>query len=277
MPDPHNRHQPAVLPDRPTPETAATADHPSARPSLVTPTPAPSPAVPLPAIPLPAVPLPATSSPIAPSSAVAADFPRPQYRGAQNRHSILLVAAVAAASLGLGGYFLISSKSNATTPAAYANQSGRITVEVTSTPTHTPAAEAPFAAAVPQAQVVFDPPTAYITDSLTADPGCVGYTDATNASSAALGDTPTAAAATAALAALGASLQKASGQAQDPTLAAALAAEAGFVQEDQPILVTALTSGDSEDEVAAYQPIEDTDDYVSAVCGSDLAATGPND
>lgn len=262
MSDPHNRHQPAVLPDRPTPETAAPAEPETARPFLVTPTPAPSPAI---------------ASPTAPPPAAPAEFPRPQYRGAQNRHSILLVAAVAAASLGLGGYFLISSKSNATTPAAYANQSGRITVEVTSTPTHTPAAEAPFAAAVPQAQVVFDPPTVYITDSLTADPGCVGYTDATNASSAALGDTPTAAAAAAALAALGASLQKASGQAQDPTLAAALAAEAGFVQQDQPILVTALTSGDSEDEVAAYQPIEDTDDYVSAVCGSDLATAGSTD
>ncbi|HEV2634301.1 MAG TPA: hypothetical protein VGX23_04080 [Actinocrinis sp.] len=205
---------------------------------------------------------------------------RQQHQGARNRHNVLLVAGVAAAALGLGGYFLLSSKSNAITPAAYANQSTRISAaEPVPAPTtaRTPAAEAPFAAAVPQARVVFDPPPDYASNSLTADPGCVGYNDATNASSAALGDSPTAAEAAAALADLGASLAKSSAEAQDPTLSAALAAESAFVLQAQPTLATALTSGDSDREVAAYQPIEDTDNYVSAVCGSDLDGGGPGD
>jgi hypothetical protein len=205
---------------------------------------------------------------------------RQQYQGAQNRHNILLVAAVAAASLSLGGYFLLSSKANAITPAAYANQSSRVAGAATPTTaptTRRPAAEAPFAAAVPQAKVVFEPPSDYASNSLTADPGCVGYNDATNASSAALGDAPTAAAAAAALTGLGTSLQQSAAEAQDPTLAAALTAEAAFVEQDQPILVTALTSGDSDDEVAAYQPIEDTDTYVSVVCGSYVGGDGSAD
>lgn len=205
---------------------------------------------------------------------------RQQYHGAQNRHNVLLVAIVAAASLGLGGYFLHSSKANAVTPAAFANQAGRAagaTAPTVAPTTRRPAAEAPFAAAVPQAKVVFSPPSQYASNSLTADPGCVGYNDATNASSAALGDTPTAATAAAALTGLGASLRQSAGEAQDPTLAAALTAESSFVDQDQPILVAALTSGDSDDEVAAYQPIEDIDSYVSAVCGSYFSGDGSAD
>lgn len=222
-----------------------------------------------------------TTDPTGPDQAAArSGTSRQDHYGARNRHNILLVAAVAAASVGLGGFFLISSKSNAITPAAYANQTSRIAGTVpaaTTPPARGAAAEDPYPAAVPQARVVFAPPSAYAANSLTADPGCVGYNDATNASSAALGDSPTAAAAAAALAGLGASLQKSAAEAQDPVLASALAAEAQFVLQAQPTLVTALASGDSADEVAAYQPIEDTDTYVSAVCGSDLDGNGSAD
>lgn len=263
MSDPHDLHHPEGRSDRQTPATSTSTAAVTTTSFTARTTPAAAPADQDQTT--------DPDAPAAPGSRPAAS--RRDHYGAQNRHNILLVAAVAAVSVGLGGFFLVSSKSNAITPAAYADQTSRVAgavPAVTPPTTHKPAAEDPDPAEVPQARVVFAPPSAYAANSLTADPGCVGYNDATNASSDALGDSPTPASAAAALTGLGASLQKSAAEAQDPTLAAALAAEAMFVQQAQPVLVTALASGDSDDEVAAYQPIEDTDTYVSAVCGSDL-------
>ena len=187
--------------------------------------------------------------------------------GAQSRQGMILTMAMAAVALGVGGYFLVSSKGSSVTPVAFSAHTNQSAEAQSSTP---PRAEAPNAANAPEAPTVtFTPPSDYSSNSLVGDPGCVAYNNATNASSDAIGDAPSSAQATAALTVLGGSLHAASGQAQDATLSAALAAEATFVEQNQPTLVSALVSGDSDSEVAAYQPIEVTDDYVSSVCGSD--------
>lgn len=191
----------------------------------------------------------------------------PTANGAQSRQGMILTMAMAAVALGVGGYFLVSSKGSAVAPVAFSAHTNQSAEARNPSP---PIAEAPNAANAPEAPAVtFTPPSDYSSNSLVGDPGCVAYNNATNASSDAIGDAPSTAQATAALTVLGGSLQAASGQAQDATLAAALAAESTFVEQNQPTLVTALVSGDSDSEVAAYQPIEVTDDYVSAVCGSD--------
>jgi uncharacterized protein (DUF2126 family) len=138
-------------------------------------------------------------------------------------------------------------------------------------------AQAPAAGASSGPVVAFTPPSDYTSSSLVNDPGCIDYNNATDASSAEIGDQPTATQAVTALTALGDALHTASHQAQDPTLSAALAAEAAFVQQDQATLVTALVSGDSDTEVAAYAPIENTDDYVSTVCGTDQSPEATSD
>src|ERR1700722_12441205 len=123
MSDPHDRHHPVLPSDRPAPHPA-TAHRAHAQTTTVQTTARTTNTNPATALD------PESSDPDSPAVA-RPEFPQPQYHNAQNRHSILLVAAVAAASLGLGGYFLLSSKSNAASPAAYANQTSRITVEIT--------------------------------------------------------------------------------------------------------------------------------------------------
>jgi hypothetical protein len=199
------------------------------------------------------------------ASAPHSDFPGKPYYDGRNRQGMVLVVVVATMALGVGGYFLLSSKANAT--VAFTTRTNQVP-EGRATPTAP--ANAPFAAQAPS--ITFVPPTVYSSNSLVADPGCVDYNNATDASNAAIGDTPTAEQASSALTDLDQSLHSASAQAQDHTLAAALAAESLFVQQDQAALVAALASGDSDSEANAFQPIEVTDDYVSSVCGTDLSA-----
>lgn len=211
-------------------------------------------------------------------------YPQQQFFGAQPPAGggkgkggvIALVVIAVVVALGVGGYLAFGTtnkitpvasptgeQQNVTPPAgsSTAPGSGAVTGAATSAP----------AAVVPPAGS-FNPPAGYSSNSLSDDDGCGDYASAAGdflISTVELsGDSD----ATSALTTLAGALKSAAGDAEDPTLAGALTAEASFVQQNvaalTPPLVDYGTNFEATPFDTAARAIQSTDDYINGVCGT---------
>ena len=182
----------------------------------------------------------------------------------KNTGTIVGVAAVVVViALAVGGYILFAGKTTPTPPVAGPTTTGQ------------PAASgAPSSAPVTGAALTgqFNPPASYSSNSLSDDNGCGDYASAAAAFLTSTLGLSGNSAANSALTTLAATLKTGSTDAQDPTLAAALGAEAAFVQGHLSALTPAVadygSSFDPTSLVSATQPIQATDNYINGVCGT---------
>jgi len=174
-----------------------------------------------------------------------------------------LVAGIVVIALAVGGYLLFAGKPAPTPPLAGPTSTGL------GASTGGPSA-APASGSAHTGQ--FNPPASYSSNSLSDDNGCGDYASAAAAFLTSTLGLSGDSASNSALTTLAGSLKTGSTDGQDPTLAAALAAEAAFVQQNLSALTPAVADYASSFSptalVSATQPIQATDNYINGVCGT---------
>ena len=175
-------------------------------------------------------------------------------------------------ALGIGGYFLATgnSKKDPVTPAATSVQS------LISTGGATPGSSgSPAAPPTGSSGGAFTPPSSYASNSLEEDPGCGDYAGGAADFLSDYDSMTSTAAATTEFTSLAGEVKSGAGDAQNSTLAAALDAEAAYIQKNEPALaagMAAYTNSEDADDSQfgnAFQGIASTDEYINGVCGLD--------
>jgi hypothetical protein len=211
-------------------------------------------------------------------------YPQQQpFYGAQppsknNTGMIIGIVVAVVAVLGVGGYFLASGSNNPTpNPTVASLQSGQPTSQPSSGPSGSPAPSAGGNGAIGS----FTPPSSYSSNALQDDPGCGTYAGGEADFLTSTFDLSTTSDANTAFDKLSSEISSAAGDADDPTLKAAMTAESGYIKSNEPVLsagMVAYNSSDSLDDTQfsqAFAGDKATDEYINGVCG--LASWSPTE